>query len=112
VLLSGGQGQRLALARAFFRNDRDLLILDEPSSGLDAEGEAEIHRSLHRHREGRTSLLISHRLNTVRDADQIAVLSEGVIAECDDHAGLTAAGGRYARLFALQADGYAKVVPG
>ncbi len=112
VLLSGGQGQRLALARAFFRNDRDLLILDEPSSGLDAEGEAEIHRSLRRYRDGRTSLLISHRLNTVRDAAQIAVLSDGVVAECGDHDSLTVAGGIYARLFALQADGYAKVVPG
>ena len=112
VLLSGGQGQRLALARAFFRNDRDLLILDEPSSGLDAEGEAEIHRSLRGHRAGRTSLLISHRLNTVRDADQIAVLSDGIIAERGDHESLTASGGIYARLFALQADGYANVVPG
>ncbi|MCA2213522.1 ABC transporter ATP-binding protein [Jidongwangia harbinensis] len=111
VLLSGGQGQRLALARAFFRNDRDLLILDEPSSGLDAEAEAELHRQLREYRQSRTSLLISHRLNTVRDADQIAVLSDGVIAEIGDHEELIALDGIYAGLFNLQADGYAKALP-
>ena len=69
MLLSGGQWQRLALARALLRADCDLLILDEPSSGLDAEAEHEIHQQLQRMRAGRTSVLISHRLSTVRDAD-------------------------------------------
>ncbi|MFF4417246.1 ABC transporter ATP-binding protein [Streptosporangium sp. NPDC001559] len=106
MLLSGGQGQRLALARALLRDDRDMLVLDEPSSGLDAEAEAEVHARLREHRGGRTSLLISHRLNTVRDADQIAVLSDGEIIECGDHDRLVAEGGVYSRLFALQARGY------
>ncbi|MFD5143035.1 ABC transporter ATP-binding protein [Streptomyces sp. NPDC058401] len=106
VVLSGGQWQRLALARAFLRDGRDLMILDEPSAGLDAESEHEIHTSLRRHRGGRTSLLISHRLGAVRDADLIVVLAEGRIAEQGDHAQLVAAEGRYARLFSLQAAGY------
>ncbi|MBE1492615.1 ABC transporter ATP-binding protein [Plantactinospora soyae] len=111
VLLSGGQGQRLALARALLREDRDLLILDEPSSGLDAEAEAEIHSQLRRHRGNGTSLLISHRLNTVRDAGQIAVLADGQIAELGDHDTLLAVDGVYARLFNLQARGYAAAAP-
>ncbi|MYX08108.1 ATP-binding cassette domain-containing protein [Streptomyces sp. SID8375] len=106
VVLSGGQWQRLALARAFLRDRRDLMILDEPSSGLDAEAEAEIHSSLKRHRSGRTSLLISHRLGAVREADTIAVLRDGRIAELGSHDALMAAEGAYARLFALQAAGY------
>ncbi|HSK91254.1 MAG TPA: ATP-binding cassette domain-containing protein, partial [Euzebyales bacterium] len=106
VLLSGGQWQRVALARAYLRQDRDLVVLDEPSAGLDAEAEHELHRDLRRHRAGRTSLLISHRLSAVRDADLVVVLSGGRIAERGTHAQLLAAGGEYARLFALQADGY------
>jgi ATP-binding cassette subfamily B protein len=106
VLLSGGQWQRVALARAFLRGGRDLVILDEPSSGLDAESEYEIHAGLRAHRAGRTTMLISHRLNAVRDADSIVVLADGVIAEQGDHDALTARGGIYARLFALQARGF------
>ncbi|GAA3211788.1 ABC transporter ATP-binding protein [Actinocorallia longicatena] len=106
VVLSGGQWQRLALARALLRDDPDLMILDEPSSGLDAEAEAEIHASLGRHRAGRTSLLISHRLGAVRGADRIVVLSGGVITEEGDHQTLIDGAGEYARLFALQASGY------
>jgi ATP-binding cassette subfamily B protein len=106
VQLSGGQWQRLALARAFMRADRDLLILDEPSAGLDAAAEHEVHTRLRTLRDGRTSVLISHRLSTVRDAATIAVLSGGVITELGDHAGLLAARGTYADLFALQAAGY------
>jgi ATP-binding cassette subfamily B protein len=104
--LSGGQWQRLALARALMRVDRDLLILDEPSSGLDAQAEYAVHQSLRRLRQGRTSLLISHRLGAVRDADEIIVIAEGQIAERGSHAELIGLDGAYARLFALQAKGY------
>ncbi|MFC9977182.1 ABC transporter ATP-binding protein [Spirillospora sp. NPDC127200] len=106
VLLSGGQWQRLALARALLRERPDLMILDEPSSGLDAAAEHAVHRSLARHRAGRTSLLISHRLGTVRDADAIVVLSEGRIVERGDHASLIDSGGEYARLFKIQSNAY------
>ncbi|MEV0386483.1 ABC transporter ATP-binding protein [Nonomuraea sp. NPDC050643] len=109
VVPSGGQWQRIALARAFLRADRDLMILDEPSAGLDAEAEHDVHARLRKIRAGRTSLLISHRLGAVRDADLIAVLSGGVIAECGRHADLIAAGGAYDRLFTLQASGYTPV---
>jgi ATP-binding cassette subfamily B protein len=106
VILSGGQWQRLALARAMMRDRRDLLILDEPSSGLDAEAEHAVHERLRQYREGRTSLLISHRLSAVREADLIVVLADGRIEETGDHAGLMAAGRQYARLFTMQASGY------
>ncbi|MEU8113258.1 ABC transporter ATP-binding protein [Micromonospora sp. NPDC048947] len=106
VLLSGGQWQRLALARSFLRAERDLLILDEPSAGLDAEAEADLHQRLRGLRAGRSTLLISHRLGTIRDADQIVVLRDGVIAEQGSHQELLTNQGAYARLFNLQAAGY------
>jgi ATP-binding cassette subfamily B protein len=106
ALLSGGQWQRLALARTFLRDRRDLLILDEPSAGLDAEAEHAIHHGLREHRAGATSLLISHRLGTIRDADTIVVLAAGAVVERGTHAELLAADGEYARLFRMQADGY------
>ncbi|MBL1082295.1 ABC transporter ATP-binding protein [Streptomyces actinomycinicus] len=106
ALLSGGQWQRLALARAFLRTEPDLLILDEPSSGLDAEAEYDIHLRLRRYRADRTSLLISHRLGAVRDADRIVVLADGRITEEGSHAELLDADGTYARLFTVQANGY------
>ncbi len=106
VTLSGGQWQRLAIARAYARGERDLVILDEPSSGLDAEAEAEVHRGLSEHRAGRTSLLISHRLGSLRIADDLVVLDEGQVVEQGTHDSLVRRGGLYAGLFALQAEGY------
>jgi ATP-binding cassette subfamily B protein len=106
VVLSGGQWQRLALARMFFRGDRDLVILDEPSAGLDAEAEHAVHETVHRYLHGRVRLLISHRLAAVRAADTICVLDGGRIAETGTHDQLMTTGGRYAELFTLQASGY------
>ncbi|QYC37808.1 putative ABC transporter ATP-binding protein [Nonomuraea coxensis DSM 45129] len=111
VTLSGGQWQRLALARAFLRENRDLLILDEPNSGLDAEAEARIHASIGAYRGDRTSLLVSHRLGTLRDVDRLVVLGDGVVTETGTHAELMARQGVYARLFSLQARGYADELP-
>jgi ATP-binding cassette subfamily B protein len=108
--LSGGQWQRIALARAFLREEADLLILDEPSSGLDAVTEHALHQRLAQLRAGRLSLLISHRLNALRDADHILVLEEGLVVEQGDHDRLIRSGGRYAELFSLQAQGYATSV--
>jgi ATP-binding cassette, subfamily B, bacterial len=104
--LSGGQWQRVAIARAFLRDDADLLILDEPSSGLDADAEAALHQRLRTLRGGRTSLLISHRLAALRDAGLIIVLREGRVAESGTHDSLLAQRGDYARLFGIQAAGY------
>ncbi|NEA31285.1 ABC transporter ATP-binding protein [Streptomyces sp. SID13031] len=109
TMLSGGQSQRLALARAFMRDRRDLLILDEPSSGLDAEAEHQIHRGLREHRADATSVLISHRLGAVRDADRIVVLAEGRVVEQGTHLELIGSEGEYARLFSLQSEGYQDV---
>ncbi|MFI5753668.1 ABC transporter ATP-binding protein [Streptomyces sp. NPDC051569] len=106
VLLSGGEWQRVALARIFLRSDRDFFILDEPTSGLDPEAEYEIHAALSQLRTGRTSLIISHRLGTVRHADQIVVLADGGIVELGSHDDLMEADGDYARLFGTQAAGY------
>ncbi|GAB2687235.1 ABC transporter ATP-binding protein [Nocardia thraciensis] len=107
VMLSGGQWQRVAIARTLMRADRELLILDEPSSGLDPEAEYQIHHRLETLRSGRTSLLVSHRLSAVRDADRILVLADGRVVEEGTHESLMDLDGEYARLFTLQAQGYA-----
>lgn len=102
--LSGGQRQRIAIARAILK-DAPILLLDEATSALDAEAEARVQAALERLAEGRTTLVIAHRLSTVRKAHRIYVLDEGRIAEQGDHASLSAAGGLYARLSALQLTG-------
>jgi ABC-type multidrug transport system fused ATPase/permease subunit len=95
--LSGGQAQRIALARALLR-DAPLLILDEPTSQLDPDREADIMPMLHQRTKGKTVLLITHRLSTAVDADRIILLDAGEIAEQGTHDELVASDSRYARL--------------
>ncbi|MEM8930975.1 MAG: ABC transporter ATP-binding protein [Acidobacteriota bacterium] len=99
--LSGGQRQRLAIARALFK-DPPILILDEATSHLDAEAEALVQKALARLMEGRTALVIAHRLSTVQRADRIVVLDAGEIVEEGTHAELLERGGTYHRLYELQ----------
>ena len=101
--LSGGQRQRLAIARALLR-DAPILLLDEATSALDAESERLVQDALEHLMQGRTTLVIAHRLATVRAADRIVVMDGGRIVEQGTHTQLTAAGGLYARLAALQFD--------
>lgn len=105
VDLSGGEWQKIALARAYLRNAQ-LLILDEPTAALDARAEYEVFKRFAELTEGKMSVLISHRFSTVRMASRILVLEKGEQIEIGTHEELLALSGRYAELFALQAQGY------
>jgi ATP-binding cassette subfamily B protein len=104
--LSGGQWQKVALARAFMRTEADLLVLDEPTATMDAAAEATIFEHFRELSRGKMTILISHRFSTVRMADQIVVIDKGRIVERGSHAELMQQGGQYAYLFSLQAEGY------
>jgi len=101
VKLSGGQRQRLAIARAILA-DPDVLILDEATSSLDSESEAQIQEALNKLRSGRTTFVIAHRLSTIQSADQILVIEDGRIVERGTHGELLAAAGRYKELYDKQ----------
>jgi subfamily B ATP-binding cassette protein MsbA len=94
VRLSGGQRQRVAIARAILADPR-ILLLDEATSNMDTESEAYIQRALHELMKDRTSVVIAHRLSTVRNADQILVLDSGRLVEQGSHAELMVPGNRY-----------------
>ncbi len=101
VSLSGGQRQRIAIARAVIRNS-PILILDEPSSGLDAESEKLVFEALDRLMKGKTSIVIAHRLSTIRAADVIFVVQDGKLVESGKHEQLAASGGLYSELYEIQ----------
>jgi ATP-binding cassette, subfamily B, bacterial len=105
VELSGGEWQKIALARAYMR-DAQVLILDEPTAALDARAEYEVFVRFSKLVSGRMAVIISHRFSTVRMADRIIVLKNGTLVEEGTHARLVASGGLYAELFTLQAEGY------
>ena len=99
--MSGGERQRLAMARALLK-DAPILILDEATSSLDTESELMVQRALENLMKGRTTLVIAHRLSTVRNADRIIVISHGAIVETGNHDELVALGGEYHRLYEMQ----------
>jgi ABC-type multidrug transport system fused ATPase/permease subunit len=104
--LSIGQWQKVALSRAFMRDDADILVLDEPTASMDAEAEATVFERFGRLADEKMVILISHRFSTVRIADEIVVIEKGTITERGTHESLMEGGGQYARLFTLQAAGY------
>jgi ATP-binding cassette subfamily B protein len=104
--LSGGQWQKVALSRAFMREEADILVLDEPTAALDAAAEHAVFERFQELAKGRTTIIISHRFPTVRMADRIVVLEGGAVVESGTHDELVARGGKYAKMFAMQAEGY------
>ncbi|MGH3159640.1 MAG: ATP-binding cassette domain-containing protein [Streptosporangiaceae bacterium] len=103
--LSGGQWQRVAVARGFYRA-APLLIMDEPTAALDARAKYALFSALRKHAEGRTVLIITHRLASAKDADRIYVLHQGRVIEQGTHRDLMARHGQYADLYNLQASQY------
>ena len=101
VQLSGGQKQRIAIARAVLKNPR-LLVLDEATSALDAESEHLVKEALERLMQGRTTLIIAHRLSTVMGADRVVVLEGGRVVQSGDHSTLMGQEGLYRRLVERQ----------
>ncbi|MGG6240756.1 ABC transporter ATP-binding protein [Nodosilinea sp. AN01ver1] len=104
--LSGGQWQKIALSRAFMRTEADILVLDEPTSAMDAEAETRLFEQFREATQNQMAILISHRFSTVRRADNIIVLANGRLIEQGSHEDLLRQDGRYARLFTMQAAGY------
>ena len=103
MTLSGGQRQRIGIARALIRN-APVLILDEPTAALDVESEQRVMEALQRLMQGRTVIMIAHRLSTLRDADKLVVLKDGVVAEEGTHEQLLALDGVYAGMHRAQED--------
>ena len=100
-LLSGGQRQRISIARAFLRN-ASILLLDEATSSLDSDSEKKIYTALEHLSSGKTTIMVTHRLSTVRKADQIIVLDKGQIVEKGNHESLITKNGFYTNLCRLQ----------
>ena len=103
--LSGGELQRISIARTLVRQ-ADLLILDEPTSAIDAKSEFEIFKNLYESHRGKATLIVSHRFSTVRTADTIIVLDGGKFVDVGSHAELMQRGGLYKEMFDIQAEGY------
>ena len=99
--LSGGQRQRVAIARALLK-DAPILLLDEPTAALDSESEREVQKALDALRQGRTTIVVAHRLQTIINADKIAVIENGAAVEQGAHAELIARDGAYRNFFAAQ----------
>ena len=104
--LSGGQWQKIGLARAFMRDDAGLLILDEPTSALDVEAEHEFFKQIRQRRQGKTTIFITHKFNTTKSADCILFIKHGRVWESGSHTELLKLDGEYARLYKLQTEGY------
>jgi ATP-binding cassette subfamily B protein len=103
--ISGGQWQRVALARSFYR-DANILILDEPTSAIDPKGEYEVFQTINKTQQRKTTIIISHRFSTVRNADHIYVIDQGTILEHGSHDELIENKSIYATMFEMQAQGY------